>query len=159
MRSVGGDMNVLLVRYGSVERHEIDDLPRLLKDQDAVIWVDIPVCDELAAEVLSEFRLDRARRARVRSNANHVSKLHVYDDHVFTVLHAPHLGQGGTCALCGARPVSLAGTSLSTVHRPLNPAVKPEGPLWTLIDVLDRIENHTPGWNPRSSFRIGLSPR
>ena len=49
MRSVGGDMNVLLVRDGSVERHETDDLPRLLKDQDAVIWVDIPVCDELAA--------------------------------------------------------------------------------------------------------------
>ena len=44
-------MNVLLVRDGSVERHETDDLPRLLKDQDAVIWVDIPVCDELAAEV------------------------------------------------------------------------------------------------------------
>ena len=137
---MGGDMNVLLVREGAVERHEIDDLPRLLKDQDAVIWVDIPVCDELAAEVLSEiFGFDRLA-VRECVERNHVSKLHVYDDHVFTVLHAPHLGQGGHVHYVELDQF-VGRNFLVTVHGPLNPAVKPEVAFVDTDAVLDRIEN------------------
>ncbi len=46
-------MDVLLVCDARVERHEIEELPRLLQRQDAVVWVDIPVCNQQAANVLS----------------------------------------------------------------------------------------------------------
>lgn len=89
---MGGDVNVLAVCDGAVERHGTDDLPRLLKDPDAVIWVDIPVCDKVAAEVLlGIFGFDRIA-VRECVERNHVSKLHVYDDNVFTVLHTPPHG-------------------------------------------------------------------
>jgi magnesium transporter len=52
-RKGGERMDVLLVCDEGVERHAIEDLPRLLDRRDAVVWVDIPVCDEQAVNVLS----------------------------------------------------------------------------------------------------------
>ena len=46
-------MDVLVVCDIGVERHDVMELPRLLDRQDAVIWVDIPACDEVAVEMLS----------------------------------------------------------------------------------------------------------
>jgi hypothetical protein len=47
-------MDVLLVCDAGLERHEIEELPQLLERPDAVVWVDIPVCDQQALDVLSE---------------------------------------------------------------------------------------------------------
>jgi Mg2+ and Co2+ transporter CorA len=143
MRSVGGDMNVLVVCDGAVERHETDDLPRLLKDPDAVIWVDIPVCDKVAAEVLlGIFGFDRIA-VRECVERNHVSKLHVYDDHVFTVLHTPHMGKRGHVHYVELDQF-VGRNFLVTVHGPLNPAVKPEVAFVDTDAVLDRLEKQHP---------------
>ena len=44
-------MDVRLVCDEGIERHEIEDLPQLLDRRDAVVWVDIPFCDEPAAKM------------------------------------------------------------------------------------------------------------
>ena len=150
---MGGDMNVLAVCDGAVERHGTDDLPRLLKDPDAVIWVDIPVCDKVAAEVLlAIFGFDRIA-VRECVERNHVSKLHVYDDHVFTVLHTPHMGKRGHVHYVELDQF-VGRNFFVTVHGPLNPAVKPEVAFVDTDAVLARIEKQHSMWNPRSSCRI-----
>jgi magnesium transporter len=136
-------MNVLLVSDWGVERYDVEDLPRLLKDPDAVIWVDIPVCDKLAADVLSGvFGFDRIA-VRECVERNHVSKVHVYDDHVFTVLHAPLVGKRGHVHYVELDQF-IGANYLVTVHGPLNPAVKPEVAFVDTGAVLDRIDKQHP---------------
>ena len=56
---------------------------------------------------------------------NHMSKIHVYDDHVFTVLHAPQIGSRGHVHYVELDQF-LGQNYLVTVHGPLNSAVDPE---------------------------------
>lgn len=132
-------MNVLVVRDVGVERHEVEDLPRLLEGQDIVIRVDIPVCDNVAVDVLSG--VFRFHEVAVHDcvERNHVSKLHVYPDHVFTVLHAPHIGQRGHVHYVELDQF-IGPNYVVTVHGPLNPAVDPEVALLDTAAVLRRIE-------------------
>jgi len=78
-----------------VEHYEPEDLPRLLQREDGVVWVDIPVCDPLAVQTLTEVFGFHRMAVRDCTERNHVSKVHIYADNVFVVLHAPHVGQGG----------------------------------------------------------------
>jgi Mg2+ and Co2+ transporter CorA len=61
---------------------------------------------------------------------NHISKLHVYDDHVFTVLHAPEIGSPGHVHYVELDQF-LDPKYLVAVHGPLNPAVDPAVAYWT----------------------------
>jgi len=58
--------------------------------------------------------------------SNHISKLHVYEDHVFSVLHDPDIAPGAH-ALRGDRPVSRPELYLVTVSGPLRKIVDPAG--------------------------------
>jgi magnesium transporter len=78
-------MDVRLVCDGGLERHEIEELPRLLERRDAVIWVDIPSCDQQAADVLSGVFGFHPIAVRDCVERNHVSKVHIYPDYVFSV--------------------------------------------------------------------------
>ena len=56
-----------LITSDGVSRHEVDDLPRLLKDDDGVLWVDIPAGDPDAERVLGEvFAVPPEGGARLR---------------------------------------------------------------------------------------------
>ena len=119
-------MDVFVVCDAGVERHDVRDLPRLLEQQDAVIWVDIPACDAVAVEALSGVFGFHRIAVRDCVERNHVSKVHVYDDHVFTVLHAPQVGQRGHVHYVELDQF-IGRNYLVTVHGPLNPAVEPGG--------------------------------
>jgi magnesium transporter len=137
---VNGEINVLLVSDRGIERFDVEDLPRLLEDQDALIWVDIPVCDKSGADVLSGvFGFDRIA-VRECVERNHVSKVHVYNGHVFTVLHAPEVGRRGHVHYVELDQF-IGRNYLVTVHGPLNPAVNPEVAFLDTNAVLDRIKN------------------
>jgi len=139
MLSVGAVMNVLLVTDTGVERRDASDLPRLLKDPDAIVWVDIPLCDRAAADVLSNvFGFDRIA-VRECVERNHVSKVHVYNDHVFTVLHAPHVGKRGHVHYVELDQF-IGHNFLVTVHGPLNPVVNPEVAFVDTSAVLQKLE-------------------
>ena len=47
-------MDVHFMSDEGIEQHPVDELERLLARDDGLVWVDIPVCDQEAARVLSE---------------------------------------------------------------------------------------------------------
>jgi magnesium transporter len=137
-RAVGG-MDVLVICNGGAERHEVEELPLLLKREDALVWVDIPVDDPSAGQVLSEVFGFHSFAVRDCMERNHVSKFHVYADHVFAVLHAPHVGRRGHVHYVELDQF-IGHHYLVTVHGPLNPAVDPEVAMLDTRAVLRRIE-------------------
>jgi magnesium transporter len=133
-------MDVRVVCDGGVERHDVRELPRLLERQDAVVWVDIPACDHVAAEALSSVFGFHRIAMHDCAERNHVSKVHVYPDHVFAVLHAPQVGDRGHVHYVELDQF-IGRNYLVTVHGPLNPAVDPEVALLDTGAVLRRIED------------------
>jgi magnesium transporter len=132
-------MDVLVIGDGGVERHDAEELPRLLKREDALIWVDVPVCDPFASHVLSDVFGFHSIAVRDCVERNHVSKFHVYADHLFNVLHAPQVGRRGHVHYVELDQF-IGRNYLVTVHGPLNPAVDPEVALLDTRAVLGRIE-------------------
>ncbi|HEV8566726.1 MAG TPA: magnesium transporter CorA family protein [Actinoplanes sp.] len=132
-------MEVLVLCDGGVERHDADELPKLLKREDALVWVDIPVCDPAASHVLSDVFGFHSYAVRDCVERNHVSKFHVYADSVFTVLHAPQVGRRGHVHYVELDQF-VGHNFLVTVHGPLNPAVDPEVALLDTRAVLRRVE-------------------
>jgi magnesium transporter len=132
-------MDVRLVCKSGVEHYEPEALPRLLERDDGVVWVDIPVCDPTAVQILTEVFGFHKIAVRDCMERNHVSKVHLYADHVFVVLHAPQVGQGGHVHYVELD--QFIGTNyLVTVHGPLNPAVDPTIATIDTENVLHRIE-------------------
>ena len=132
-------MDVRFVCETGVEHHGPDELPQLLKRDDGIVWVDIPVCDPSAATVLTEVFGFHRIAVRDCVERNHVSRVHVYADHVFVVLHAPQVGEAATCITLNS--TSSSGRNyLVTVHGPLNPAVDPAVAMIDTDAVLRRIE-------------------
>ena len=132
-------MDVLVLGDGRVERHDAGELPRLLKREDALVWVDIPVCDPIAGHLLSDVFGFHSIAVRDCIERNHVSKFHVYADHLFTVLHAPQVGRRGHVHYVELDQF-IGHNYLVTVHGPLNPAVDPQVALLDTRAVLGRIE-------------------
>jgi magnesium transporter len=132
-------MNVLAICDSGVERHDVEDLPDLLARPEGVVWVDIAVCDTRAVEVLEN--VFKFHRIAVRDcvERNHVSKVHVYPDHVFTVLHAPEVGKRGHVHYVELDQF-IGRNYLVTLHGPLNPVVKPEVAFLDTEAVLRRID-------------------
>jgi magnesium transporter len=132
-------MDVMVVCDTGVERHDVADLPKLLKRENAVVWVDIPICDPEAVDTLSSVFGFHRIAVRDCVERNHVSKLHVYPDHVFTVLHAPKVGRRGHVHYVELDQF-IGQNYLVTVHGPLNPAVDPQVAYIDTANVLRRIE-------------------
>ena len=132
-------MDVLVVSDAGVERHEADELPKLLKQEDALIWVDIPACDAAAVQALTDVFGFHRIAIRDCVERNHVSKVFVYSDHVFTVLHAPQVGRRGHVHYVELDQF-IGPNYLVTVHGPLNPAVDAAVAQLDTGSVLRRIE-------------------
>jgi len=134
------DVDVYLISQDGVEAHSAGELSELLDKPDALIWVDIPLCIGQDAGVLSEVFGFHQIAVRDCVERNHVSKIHVYDDHVFTVLHAPEVGTGGHVHYVELDQF-LGGNYLVTVHGPLNPAVNPAVAFLDTRAVLERLRS------------------
>jgi magnesium transporter len=87
-------MDVYSITDAAVERRPAEELKVLLEQPDVLIWVDMPTCMTPDATVLSDLFGFHELAVRDCVERNHISKIHFYDDHVFTVLHAP-LGLAG----------------------------------------------------------------
>jgi len=144
-------MDVLLVDGLGVERHDADELPTLLKRDDALVWVDIPACDEPARSVLIEQFGFHWLAVRDCVERNHVSKFHVYADYLFVVLHAPKVGKRGHVHYVELDQF-IGRNFLVTVHGPLNPAVDPAVAQLDTAAVLRRLEDGR--FLPQSPFDL-----
>jgi magnesium transporter len=147
-------MNVYSITDAGVEQRSAEELMVLLKQSDALIWVDIPVCLTHDAAVLLDLFGFHELAVRDCVERNHISKIHFYDDHVFTVLHAPELGSGGHVHYVELDQF-VGPNYLVTVHGPLNPAVKPEVAAVDTALVLHRIEQDE--IHPRTPMELSYS--
>jgi Mg2+ and Co2+ transporter CorA len=117
-------MEIRSVTSDGVRRHKVSELPDLLAEDGGVLWVDVPEGDPDVVPVLSDVFGFHPMAVQDCLGRNPVPKVHVYDDHVFVVLHGPEPGHGGH-----VHNVELdqfvAPRYLVTVHGPVNPAVAP----------------------------------
>ena len=144
-------IDVRVVTGDGVEQHPVEELARLLANHDRLVWVDIPVCDEEAARVLTEVFGFHPLAVRACIERNAVPKVHAYRDHIFVVLHAPELGKGGHVHYLELDQF-IGPRYLITVHGPVNPAVTPEAAQRETRAVLGRIEAGR--LHPRSAFEL-----
>jgi magnesium transporter len=132
-------MDVYTISDAGVERHSAAELQQLLEDKDRLIWVDMPACSEPDAAVMSTVFGFHELAVRDCVERNHVSKIHFYPDHVFTVVHAPELGTGGHVHYVELDQF-IGPNYLVTVHGPVNPIVKPEVATRDTASVLRHLE-------------------
>ena len=118
-------MDVHLITEAGVERRPPEDLPALLERREGLVWADIPRVDREAAQVLAEVFRFHPLAIQDCENRNHVPKVHVYPDHVFTALHSPELGKGGHVHHLELDQFVGPGY-LVTVHGPLDPERGPD---------------------------------
>ena len=147
-------MDVYSISEAGIERRAADELKGLLAQPDALIWVDLPICFAQDGAVLQEVFGFHELAVRDCVERNHISKIHFYDDHVFTVLHAPELGRGGHVHYVELDQF-VGPNYLVTVHGPLNPVVDPEVAFADTRLVLRRIEQDE--IHPRTPMELSYS--
>jgi magnesium transporter len=118
-------MDVHFISGDGIQQHPVGELERLLTRDDGLVWVDIPVCDEEAAQVLSEVFDFHPLAIRACIERNAVPKVRAYRNHIFVVLHGPELGKGGHVHYVELDQF-IGPRYLVTVHGPVNPTVTPE---------------------------------
>ncbi len=114
------------------------DLPGVLADPDAIVWVDMPDLDDESLSVLRDvfgFHPVALWECRQRQR---MPKFHPYPDHQFVVLHAPERGEHGHVHYVELDQF-LGPRYLVTVHGPTNPAVPAHVPIRDTSLVWDRI--------------------
>ncbi|WP_375479531.1 magnesium transporter CorA family protein [uncultured Jatrophihabitans sp.] len=126
----------------------------MLADPDLLIWVDMTVCADDEASVLREVFDFHDLAVRDCVQRNHVSKIHVYADHVFTVVHAPELRTGGHVHYVELDQF-VGPNYVVTVHGPLNPAVNPSVAVRETSAVRHRIEEGV--LRPRSPMELSVA--
>jgi magnesium transporter len=138
-----------------IQQHPIGELEQLLDRDHGFVWIDIPVCDEEAARVLSEVFGFHPLAIGACMERNAVPKVRAYRDHIFVVLHAPELGTGGHVHYVELDQF-IGPRYVVTVHGPLNPAVTPEAAQRETRAVLGRIEagRLRPGSSAELSYAI-----
>jgi magnesium transporter len=147
-------MDVRFMSDEGIEQHPVEELTALLARDDGLVWVDIPVCDEPAARVLSEVFGFHPLAIQACIERNAVPKVRAYRDHVFVVLHAPELGKGGHVHYVELDQF-IGPRYLVSVHGPLNPAVTQEASLRQTRGVLQRVEAGR--LRPRSPFELSYA--
>jgi magnesium transporter len=147
-------IDVRFVSDEGIEQHPVDELETLLDREDGLIWVDIPVCNEAAAQVLSNVFKFHPLAVQACIERNAVPKVRAYLDYIFVILHAPELGTGGHVHYVELDQF-IGPRYLVTVHGPINPAVTPEAAQRETRAVLGRIEAGRLG--PTSAFELSYA--
>jgi magnesium transporter len=147
-------MDVHFMSDEGIQQHPVEDLASLLAREDGLVWVDIPVCDEQAAQVLREVFGFHPLAVQACIERNAVPKVRAYRDHIFVILHAPELGTGGHVHYVELDQF-IGPRYVVTIHGPVNPAVPPEAALRETRAVLGRIEAGR--LHPRSAFELSYA--
>jgi magnesium transporter len=144
-------VQVTLITDQDAAQYPVESLPELLEAGKGLVWVDVPVPDEQAMNVLSEVFGFHPRAVAECAERNHVPRAHLYPDHLFVVLHAPEEGVGGHVHYVELDQFIGRGY-LVTLHGPLAPSVPVDTALRETRAVLQRVEAGR--IRPRSAFRL-----
>ena len=110
-------MKVSFVAPDGVCDHQPDELPALLERTDGFAWVDVPVWDGAAEQMLFDVFGCHQLVVDACRQRNHVPTVHAYEQHLFIILHSPLAGASGhvhlleLCQIVGFRYIV-------TVHGP-----------------------------------------
>lgn len=147
-------MDVYTISDAGLERHPATQLESLLEEKDSLVWVDMGLCSPADAAILTSVFGFHDLAVRDCVERNHVSKIHFYPDHVFTVVHAPELGTGGHVHYVELDQF-IGSNFLVTVHGPLNPIVRPDVATRDTDWVMKRIESGD--LRPRSPMSLSVA--
>ena len=122
-----------------VERHELSELRALLVRDAGFVWVDLPMANDAAREVLEGTFAFHPLAVRDCFESNPVPKVHAYADHLFLVLHAPESSRDGHVNLHELDQF-VGRRYLVTVHEPPDGAAAAEAGLRGTSLVLGRVD-------------------
>lgn len=102
----------------------LDQITEALRRDDGLLWLDIAEWSDPARELLASAFGFHPLALSQCAERNHIPRIHAYPDHLFVVLHAPQIGQGGHVHYLELDQF-IGPNYLVTVHGPLNPLVDP----------------------------------
>ena len=133
-------MKLRWIDSNGVSDRDLAELPALRKRSDGFLWLDIPEWSGDAEAILAnEFHFHPMAIAESR-NRNHVPRVHVYPHHLFIVVHAPEIGEGGHVHYLELDQF-VGENFLVTVHGPLNPKVPLDAALRETNAVAARVDS------------------
>ena len=145
-------MKLRWIDSNGVSDRDLAELPALRKRSDGFLWLDIPEWSGDAEAILAnEFHFHPMAIAESR-NRNHVPRVHVYPHHLFIVVHAPEIGEGGHVHYLELDQF-VGENFLVTVHGPLNPKVPLDAALRETNAVAARVDSG----RLRPTFPFGLA--
>lgn len=135
-----GGIRVLLLTADGVEHHTAADVGTLLgRDDDSLVWVDIPSCGDDAATLLTDVLGCHPLAVRDCLQRNRVPRVRIYPHQQLLIVHGPERGPSGHVHYIELDQI-IGEKFVVTVHGPVNPAVDPAVPVRETNAVLRRIE-------------------
>ena len=133
-----GGITVRLISHDGVVEDAVEEIPALLKRDDAFLWLDVPQWTQDVDDLLAaELNLHAVARAYCKVR-NHMPMVHGYRDHVFMVLHRPVvLGAGNT--LLVELDMFVGDRFVVTVHKRDEPQIAQIEAMSEIEETLDRI--------------------
>jgi magnesium transporter len=147
-------IEVRVIDSTGVHRHGVEDLGELLTRDDGFVWVDVATCDDAAVRMLTDVFHCHPLAVRDCVERNRVPRVHVYEQHVFLILHGPQRGPGGHVHYIELDQI-IGATYLVTVHGPINPSVDPAVAQRETRAVLARMAAHR--LHPRSPYELSYA--
>ena len=128
-------MQVWFVDADGAHPRDPDDVVELFAHEDGFFWIDVPVWEDAAGDLLTGLGCHPLVLEGCRQR-NYVPTVHGYDDHAFVTTQSPLLGSAGHVHLLELDQI-IGHHFLVTVHGPVNPAVdiaealvETDGPCW-----------------------------
>jgi Mg2+ and Co2+ transporter CorA len=133
------DIRVMSLTGGAVETHAVSDVEDLLKQDDTLIWVDIPECSDEAVGLLRDVLQCHPLAIRDCMQRNRVPRVRIYPHQQLLIVHGPERGPSGHVHYIELDQI-IGDKYVVTVHGPLNPAVDPAVALRETDAVRRRVE-------------------
>jgi magnesium transporter len=145
---------VLSLTGDKVETHDVSDVETLLKQDDTLVWIDVPECSDEAVRLLTDVLKCHPLAVRDCMQRNRVPRVQIYPHQQLLIVHGPERGPSGHVHYIELDQI-IGDKYLVTVHGPLNPAVNPEVALRETEAVRRRIESGR--LKPGSPFELSYS--
>jgi len=118
-------MRVLSLTGDKVETHDVSEVEALSKQDDLLVWVDVPECGDEAVRLLTDVLKCHPLAVRDCIQRNRVARVRIYPHQQLLIMHGPERGPSGHVHYIELDQI-IGDKYLVTVHGPLNPAVNPE---------------------------------